>query len=109
MTRNLPDAIHDLRTRSPEELWGVSAESLYLAVCAVATDTDFSHALRPSRLAAVLQTNDERAPETVADAHRFLLSEFGLVTDDGELTDRGRFVLATERPGDAIRLVAARH
>ncbi|NHN64357.1 hypothetical protein G9463_13775 [Haloarcula sp. JP-Z28] len=108
MTRNLPDAIHDLQTRSPEELWGVSAESLYLAVCAVATDTDFSHALRPYRLAAVLQTNDERTRETVADAHRFLLSEFGLVTAGGELTDCGRLVLAAERPCDAIRLVAAR-
>ena len=107
MTRNLPDSIHTLQTRSPEELWGISAESLYLAVCAVATDTDFSHALKPCRVAAVLQTNDERAPETVADAHRFLLSEFGLITDGGELTDCGRFVLATDRPGDAIRLVAA--
>ena len=96
MTRNLPDAIHSLQTRSPEELWGVSAESLYFAVCAVSTDTDLSHALKSCRLAAVLQTNDERAPETVTDAHRFLLSELGLVTEGGELTDCGRFVLATD-------------
>ena len=108
MTRNLPDAIHTLRTRSPEELWGVSAESLYFAVCAVANGTGFSDALKPCRLASVLQTNDERAPETVTDAHRFLLSEFGFVTEGAELTDSGRFVLATDRPGDAIRLVAAR-
>ena len=109
MTNSLPDAINDLRTRSPETLWGVTAESLYLAVCAVATDTALSHALNPHHTATVLQTNDERAPETVADAHHFLLAELGLVTTDHELTDRGRLVLAAEQPGDAIRLVAARH
>lgn len=108
MTNSLPDAVVDLRTRSPESLWGVSAESLYLAACAVVTDTALEHALRPHHTATVLQTNDERDPETVADAHRFLLAELGLVTDSGELTDRGRFLLATERPSDAIRLVAAR-
>ncbi|MFD1600473.1 phospholipase D-like domain-containing protein [Halobellus rarus] len=104
---NLPDAIYDLRTRSPEALWGISAESLYLAVCAVATETELSHALWPHHITAVLQTNDERALETVAEAHYFLLAELGLITDDHKLTDRGRFVLATEQPGDAIRLVAA--
>ncbi len=109
MTNSLPDAVADLRTRSPESLWGVSAESLYLAVCAVAADTSLTHALRPHHTATVLQTNDERAPEIVADAHRYLLTELGLVTDTHELTNSGRFVLATECPADAVRLVAARH
>lgn len=108
MTSNPPDAIIDLRTRSPETFWGVSAESLYLAVCAVATDTPLSGALKPHHTATVLQTNDERSPETVADVHHILLTEFGLITDDGELTDRGRLVLSTEKPGETIRLVAAR-
>lgn len=108
MTSNPPDAIIDLRTRSPETLWGVSAESLYLAVCAVATDSPLSHALKPHYTATVLQTNDERSPETVADVHHILLTEFRLVTDNGELTDRGRLVLSTEKPGETIRLVAAR-
>lgn len=108
MSSSLPNAIQDLRTRSPEALWGVSTESLYLAVCAVATDTDLVHALRPHHTAAILRTNDERAPETVADAHHFLLAELGLVTDEYELTDRGRFVLRAKQSGDAIRLVAAR-
>jgi len=107
MTSNPPDEIIDLRTRSPETLWGVSAESLYLAVCAVATDTPLSHALKPHHTATVLQTNDERSTETVADVHHILLTELGLVTDDGELTDRGRLVLSTEKPGETIRLVAA--
>jgi len=108
MSSSLPDAIHDLRTRSPEALWGVSAESLYLAVCAVATDTDIAYALKPHHTTAILRTNDERAPETVADVHHFLLAELALVTDAHELTDRGRFILGTEQPGDAIRLVAVR-
>ena len=108
MSNSLPDAIRNLRTRSPEVLWGVSAESLYLAVCAVATDTDLKQALRPHHTVTVLQTNDQRAPETVVDAHNYLLNELGLVTDNYELTDQGRIVLATEECGDAIRLVAAR-
>lgn len=108
MSSSLPDAIHNLQTRSPEALWGVSAESLYLAVCAIASDTDLVHALRPHHMATILQTNDERAPKTVADAHHFLLSELGLVTNDHKLTDRGRFVLAAEKPNDAIRLVSVR-
>ncbi|MDG5777860.1 phospholipase D-like domain-containing protein [Haloarculaceae archaeon H-GB2-1] len=109
MTHNLPETIDDLRTRSPEELWGVSAESLYLAVCAVAADTPLTGALKPHHTATVLQTNDERTPKAVADAHRFLLSELGLVTDAHELSDCGRIVLASEQPGNAIRLVATRH
>ncbi len=109
MTGSLPDAIYDLRTRSPKALWGISAESLYLTVCAVATNTELSRALWPHHMATVLRTNDERPPKTVADAHQYLLSDLGLITDDQELTDRGRFVLATEQPAEAIRLVAARH
>ena len=108
MSSSLPDTIRDLRTRSLGELWGVSVESLYLAVCAVATDTELTHALRPHHTVTVLQTNDERPPRTVADAHDFLLDELGLVTGDRELTDRGRFVLVVEHYGDAIRLIAAR-
>lgn len=107
MTSRLPAAIGELRTRTPEFLWGVSAESLYLAICGVATDIEVSHALRPHHTATVLQTNDERTPETVTDAHHFLLAELGLVIDN-ELTDCGRFILAAEEPDDAIRLVAAR-
>lgn len=109
MTSEVPSELRELRTRSPEELWGVSAESLYLSVCAVATDIPLTQALAPHYKTAVLRTNDERAPSTVADAHRLLQAELSLVTDDGRLTDRGRFVLDTEQPGDALRLVAATH
>ncbi|MDS0243567.1 MULTISPECIES: phospholipase D-like domain-containing protein [unclassified Haloferax] len=108
MTNSLPAEVADIRTRSPESLWGVSAESIYLAVCAVATDTNLTYALRPHHIATVFQTNDERAPETIADVHLFLLTKLGLVTDTHELTDCGRFVLASERPADAVRLVATR-
>ncbi|MFC7164777.1 hypothetical protein [Halospeciosus flavus] len=48
--------------RAPRGALGVSAESLYLSVCAVATDVSLTQALAPHYKTAVLRTNDERAP-----------------------------------------------
>lgn len=101
-----PDAATELRTRSPVALWGVSAESIYLSVCAVADNVTLTQALMPHHKITVLRTNDERSPKAVATVHRYLQEELGLVASDGSLSDRGRFVLSTEQPAKAVRVLA---
>lgn len=104
-----PDAATELRTRSPVELWGVSPESIYLSMCAVTNDVTLTQALLPHHKATVLRTNDERDPNAVATVHRYFQEELALITDDGHLTDRGRFVLTTKRPSNAVRILAVSH
>jgi hypothetical protein len=107
MRSNLPSAVNDLHTRSPEALWGVSARSIYLSLCSIVDGESLVTRLRPHHKTTILETNDERDPEDVASVHRFLHTELGLVSESGDLSDRGRIVLSTTEPVAAVRLVAA--
>lgn len=107
MSKGLPDSVTELHTRSPEALWGVSPRSIYLSLCSIVDGASLTTHLRPHHKTTILETNDERNPETVASVHRFLHAELGLVTDSGKLSDRGRLVLAAPEPVLAVRVVAA--
>lgn len=107
MRNNLPSAVYNLHTRSPEELWGVSSRSVYLSLCSVVDGQPMADHLNPHHKTTVLRTNDERDSAEVTAVHRFLHEELGLITESGALSDRGRLVLASEEPIAAVRLAAA--
>ncbi len=107
MRSDIPNTVYKLHTRSPEALWGVSAQSIYLSLCDIVDDQPMPHYLELHHKTTILRTNDERDPDEVALAHRFLHTEFGLITDSGSLTDRGRLILGADEPVAAVRLAAA--
>lgn len=109
MKNNLPSAVYNLHTRSPETLWGVSPRSIYLSLCSVVDGQSMADHLDPHHKTTVVRTNDERDSAEVTAVHRFLHEEFGLVTESGKLSDRGRLVLASDEPSTAVRLAAAQH
>lgn len=101
MSDPLPTA-SELRTQSPERLWGLSAESLYTSLAAKATGTAIEEALEPHIRAETIRTNDERDDETVVSIHDWLLHELGFLDND-TITLLGMGVVATSDPRSFVR------
>ena len=108
MNDHLRELVAPLWTHSPELVWGVSPESIYLACCAVPTDESIISALEPHHRYTILRTNDERGRDIVATLHEELLRWFGLVTSDGKLTDTGRLLVRTESPETLVPIIATK-
>jgi hypothetical protein len=96
------DIATDLRTQSPERIWGVSAGSLYSALSAKAVSESLEERLSPHVRAETLRTNDERDLNDVVEIHEWGLEEFGL-TDGERLTLLGSVVAASDNPRPLIR------
>lgn len=96
------DIATDLRTRSPERVWGLSAGSVYSALSAKAVSEPLEERLSPHVRAETLRTNDERDLSDVVDIHEWGLEEFGL-TDGERLTLLGSVVAASDNPRPLIR------
>lgn len=94
-----------LVTRSPERIWGLSAESVYTALAAKSAKDRLAEGLSPNVRAEMLRTNDERNRDDVVTMHDWLLDELGLV-NGGELTMLGTFVLTSEEPQPLVRAIA---
>lgn len=106
MTDNqLTDAVEDLRTQSPQRIWGLSPESVYSAVVAKSECEPILERLSHHIQAETLRTNDRRNRELVVTLHEWVLSELALL-DDGELTLLGAFVLSSETPTPLLRTIA---
>jgi len=104
----MSDPLHaatELRTQSPEHLWAVSAESVYSALAAQATDAPIRDRLEPHLRAETIRTNDERAEGPVISIHEWLLAELGFVEND-TVSLLGMMVLVSEEPQPFIRAAA---
>jgi len=99
---DLIDIAADLRTRSPERIWGLSAGSLYSALSAKAVNESLEERLSPHVRAETLRTNDERDLSDVVEIHEWGLEEFGL-TDGERLTLLGSVVAASDSPRPLVR------
>jgi hypothetical protein len=100
------DAVEELRTQNPERLMGISPESIYLTLYAVANDTAFVEELSPVFRAQTLDANLSFSYQTASTVNQGLCVEFGLVKN-GELSDLGRLILASENPTTNIQIAAA--
>ncbi|WP_226013625.1 phospholipase D-like domain-containing protein [Halomicrobium salinisoli] len=92
----------DLRTQSPERLWGLSAESVYSALAARATGEPIRDRLEPHLRAETIRTNDERNSDAVVSIHEWVLAKLGFV-DDGTISLLGMVVLTSDDPQPFIR------
>ena len=104
----MSDPLHaatELRTQSPEHLWGVSAESIYSALAAQATGTQIQDRLEPHLRAETIRTNDEREVGPVVSIHEWLLAELGFVKND-TVSLFGMVVLVSDEPQPFIRAAA---
>jgi hypothetical protein len=97
MTESLEDLVTALSIENPRRLWGVSPESTYAALAAVATDQAVESALDGYRKLALAATNQEGDREAHADLHRRLVRELGLATADG-VTELGALLLRSDDP-----------
>lgn len=106
MVNNPPSSAEVVHTQSPERLWGISPESVYLALCGINSGEGIASALAPHHRGEVLASNDERDQEAVVAVHRYLLGELGFVDDSENLTDSARLTLTTDQPTSAVQTVA---
>ncbi|NUE03608.1 hypothetical protein HUB97_14055 [Halorubraceae archaeon YAN] len=95
----------ELRTQSPERLWGISPESVYSALAAEATGDSVHEQLGPHIRAETLRTNDVQDQNHVVEMHQWLLSELALI-DGEDLTLLGMVVLTSKKPQALIRAIA---
>ncbi|MFC7205297.1 hypothetical protein ACFQJC_17440 [Haloferax namakaokahaiae] len=105
MPEDILGVSEELRTQSPERLWGISTESVYSALAAEATGESVHERLGPHIRAETLRTNDERDQEHVVEMHQWLLDELGLVNGE-EVTLLGMVVLSSKEPQPLIRSIA---
>lgn len=98
-------AATELRTQSPAHLWAVSAESVYSALAAKATQESIQERLEPHIRAETIRTNDERYTDPVVSIHEWLLDELGFV-ESGTISLLGMVVLASDKPQPFIRIAA---
>ena len=95
-----------LRTRTPERLLGVSPESLYLTLYAVANDTDLVVELSPVFRANTLESNLAFDYQTATGFNRALCDELGLL-DGTRVSDLARVLLASCDPVSNLRVCIA--
>lgn len=95
-----------LRTRTPERLLGVSPESLYLTLYAVANDTEQVAELRPVFRADTLESNLAFDYQTAAEFNRALCDDLGFL-DGSRVSDLARVLLASRDPVSNLRACVA--
>jgi len=100
------DTVEELRTQNPERLMGISPESIYLTLYAAANEMASVEELSPVFRAQTLDTNLSFSYRTATTVNRTLCHECGLLKD-GELSDLGRLILASENPTTNIQIAAA--
>jgi len=92
----------ELRTQSPDRLWGLSAESIYSALAARATGEPIRKRIEPHHRAETIRTNDERDSDAVVSMHKWLLDALDFI-DDGTLSLLGIVVLTSDDPQPFVR------
>ena len=104
----LQDLAVTLAIDNPERLWGVSPESTYAALDAVATDKSLLDALEGYHTLALAATNQERERDILVDFHREFLRAVNLVAD-GEVTEIGALVLRSNDSRALLQTLVATH
>lgn len=92
-----------LAVENPARLWGVSPESVYATLDAVARDRSVKTTLARYRRIELAATNEECDLETLVSLHRRLLVDLGLVDaeqelESGSISEVGALVLCGEDP-----------
>jgi len=103
---SLRDRAGALTIDNPERLWGVSPESTYAALDALATDESLVDALRDYHTLALAATNQERERDTLVAFHRKFLHAVGLVAESG-VTELGALVLRSDDPRALLQTLVA--
>lgn len=104
----LQDLAATLAIDNPDQLWGVSPESIYAALDAVVTDKSLVDALGSYHTLALAATNQERERDTFVSFHQEFLRAVGLVSDAG-VTEVGALVLRSDNPRALLQTLITTH
>lgn len=105
---SLQDLAETLAINNPVRLWGVSAESTYAALNAVATNESLVDALDEYHTLALVATNQECELDMLVAFHQKFLQAVSLVAD-GDVTEIGALVLRSENPKPLLQTLVATH